>query len=518
MVGVDQAKRPIHTNLLSSAISSKSLESVNIMDFGVDQEQRPLHESMFQDTSSKSTITSILVDEDDFINRDNSHVERPSHTCSFENNCPIPVLTKLVSCSSSLSNLSSLVDSTGFLGWDNKHCLDDGSQDSAPGHASGDTNLNAKQHTRTSNASWHIEDYKDTNDTLKTRTPSISRLTLSNQLRRLSLAAQTRHGPQRPQSGTAVATCGLLRETSTVAPREAVRTAELKQILLTRRTSSSKDLKRQPGKQRRPNVPTDDYTARSCGSDLSNLSSLVDSTGFLGWGSRDYLEDASQDSALGQASGGTKLDAKKNAPMTDESWHMDDDSHDLTPVCVDSAANLGTGKNAPISDASWHIEDYEDANDAIEARTSSGPEHTLSNRIRRLSLAATDMSAAAARGLTKQANTDAPREAVCTADLKQFLLARRVSSDVGDRERPTGLRRLSASFNDCPERRPSSLLTLFGKKVDEHASRRSISRSINCGDDVDIGELRRKLEIGEAVGAVGKSQRKAYLSFRGLSM
>ena len=220
----------------------------------------------------------------------------------------------------------------------------------------------------------------------------------------------------------------------------------------------------------------------SCDSNLSNLSNLVDSAGFLGWDSRHCSDD---DSAgfLGW-----------------ESRHyMDDDSQDLTPAGINSTTNLDRKKDAPVTNASWHIEDYEDTNGALEAWATSHPKRTLSHRLRRLSLDAADRTVATARGLCRETGASAPQEAVRTADLKQLLLARRAcSSEELDHPPPGAPRRSGNSADGHPARHPASLRTLFGKKVDER------SRSINLGDNVDIGELRRELEAGGTTGAAGK--------------
>ena len=230
--------------------------SVNVMDFGVDQEQRPLRDSILPDTSSRSGSMSHLVDKDGFLSWDNSHKKRSSHTSShtssFGSGLQMPILRRPGSCESALSNLSNLVDSTGFLGWDSRHCLDDDSQDLTPVCGGGYTNLAANKNAPLTNASWHIEDYEDANDTTEPELPSGSERTLTNRLRRLSLAAA---------DGTAAVARGLARETGAGAPREAVRTADLKQLLLARRNGTTDELEL-TGLRRHTSVPTDDRPAR----------------------------------------------------------------------------------------------------------------------------------------------------------------------------------------------------------------------------------------------------------------
>ena len=236
------------------------VESVNIMDFGVDQEQRPLQESILPDTSSSSGSMSSLVDEDGFLSWDNIHEERPSNTPSSGSGHQTPIPRRPGSCESGSSDLSYLVDSTGFLGWDTRHCSDDDSQDSTPARVDGSTtHPDAEENAPMTEASWHIEDYEDENDILEVRrTSSLPERTLSHRLRRLSLAAAD-------GTAAAVRARGLARggeahrAADAPAPREAAvpRTADLKQILLTRRAASG-GLEDDLARRRRPSVPTDD--------------------------------------------------------------------------------------------------------------------------------------------------------------------------------------------------------------------------------------------------------------------
>ena len=232
------------------------VDSVNIMDFGVDHAQRPFCDSMLSmGTSHVSGSDSMtnLVDSDGFLSWDKSNggIERKSETSN--------PMGRSESCDSNLSTLSNLVDSTGFLGWDSSY-LNNSSEDLTVAHADRATNVKAEEDgprpdARDYNDSEHsenssrIEDYEEPTDVSKTRTSTGSGNHLVNPLKCLSLAGS---------DGTAAARCRA------GAPRDALRTSNIKRLLLERRSDSDAGgAERRPGDVRRQfSIPLVERAAR----------------------------------------------------------------------------------------------------------------------------------------------------------------------------------------------------------------------------------------------------------------
>jgi len=124
------------STLSASYQSGIHKESVNLMDFGVDHHRRPFTESMLSLGVSSTTSPaasndnmSNLVDSCGFLGWDNDSHSLLSNRSNYG---PVskrraPKRSELC-CSNSSSLISNLVDSTGFLGWDSQLC-DSSSQD-----------------------------------------------------------------------------------------------------------------------------------------------------------------------------------------------------------------------------------------------------------------------------------------------------------------------------------------------------------------------------------------------------
>mmetsp|Transcript_14277 Transcript_14277/g.25070 ORF Transcript_14277/g.25070 Transcript_14277/m.25070 type:complete len:617 (-) Transcript_14277:158-2008(-) len=240
------------STLSASYQSGIHKESVNLMDFGVDHHRRPFTESMLSLGVSSTTSPaasndnmSNLVDSCGFLGWDNDSHSLLSNRSNYG---PVskrraPKRSELC-CSNSSSLISNLVDSTGFLGWDSQLC-DSSSQDLTASiiaaAAIADENDKEESDVKDKNEdsseelceSWRIEDYEDPNDMIDLSKRSGSGNILSRHMKRLS---------SKVSEGMIISARRNSWNVSAHAHKQAVKTNDIERILLQRYRSSDEPM------------------------------------------------------------------------------------------------------------------------------------------------------------------------------------------------------------------------------------------------------------------------------------
>jgi len=255
--------------------------------------------------------------------------------------------------------------------------------------------------------------------------------------------------------------------------------------------------------------------ADSLDADSSDISNLVDSMGFLDWGEKQSGEDESFRNLMTVTS---------DDDTDDGDASIDDDGNDAQKESSATVEDDVDGESKGDCE-SWRIEDYEDPNDMIDPskrpkRASIG-DNLLSKQIKRISGKVVEISLKR-NSLNVNADHQTAKGEIKTNDIKQILLNSRSNSSSA-RSGGNNAKDGSAAATDGP------LKSIFGNRTRRCSSdaspgidpnpnedNESYSRPairINREDGIDIGKMRRELYMAPAKNLENTSKGRLKMGF-----